>query len=62
MLDRLLGAMGEELGLWSVRRPLPRDDGGELAVELARPVEERLESALTFNDFSKSTTGTLGDR
>ena len=61
-LERLLGAMGEELELSAVRRPLPRDDGPELAAELRRPMADRLESALAFNDFTTETAGTLADR
>ncbi len=60
-LDRLLAAMGEELELSSVRRPLPQDDGPEVAAELRRPIHERLESALAFNDFSRETAGALAD-
>lgn len=61
-LARLLAAMGEELEISSVRRPLPQDDGPELAAELRRPIAERLESALAFNDFVNETAGVLADR
>jgi len=60
-LEKLLKAMGEELELSSVRRPLPRDDGAELAAELRRPIADRLESALAFNDFTNETAGALDE-
>lgn len=61
-LERLFSAMGEELEIGSVRRPLPNDDGPELAAELRRPVGDRLESALAFNDFTRQTADALADR
>lgn len=59
-LERILLAVGEELELSCVRRPLPRDDD-ELVTEVDRPMAERLHSALVANDRAKLMSGILAD-
>lgn len=60
-LEKILLAVGEELELSCVRRPLPRDDDAELITEMGRPMAERLRSALVANDRSKLMSGILAD-
>jgi transcriptional regulator with XRE-family HTH domain len=60
-LEKILLAVGEELELSCVRRPLPRDDDAELMTEMSRPMAERLHSALVANDRSKLMSGILAD-
>jgi len=54
-------AVGEELELSCVRRPLPRDDDAELMTELGRPMAERLHSALVATDRATLMSGILAD-
>ncbi len=60
-LERILLAVGEELELSCVRRPLPRDDDAELMTEVGRPMAERLHSALVANDRATLMSGILAD-
>ena len=60
-LEKILMAVGEELELSCVRRPLPRDDDAELMTEMGRPMAERLHSALVANDRATLMSGILAD-
>lgn len=60
-LEKILLAVGEELELSCVRRPLPRDDDAELMTEMGRPMAERLHSALVANDRATLMSGILAD-
>jgi len=61
MLMVRLMAVGEELELSCVRRPLPRDDDAELMTEMDRPMAERLHSALVANDRTRLMSGIFAD-
>jgi transcriptional regulator with XRE-family HTH domain len=60
-LDRLLRVMGEELRLETTPTP-HRYERADLAHELERPMSERLEGALAWNDFAREIAGAASRR